>query len=314
MIVSVLIPVFNSESYLQQTIESVIAQSIRNIEIVAVDDGSTDSSLSILERLKKLHKNIIVFSQPNSGACGARNKAFELSSGNYIQFLDADDLLSPRKIEVQLKQLDGKDDFISNGRWGRFYTDNPYDEDIKWGPHESLQQNLAPIIWLCQNHMSQTACWLTPRKLIEKAGLWDESLANNQDGEFFTRVIAQSRQVLYAPEAKVYYRSNLKTSITSRLKEGKSLQSFYQTVISFERVLLALENSQWTRRAVANRYQQFVYRAFPKCPELIKEAERKIKEFGGSSWPPYKGGRLYDFIQGSFGWKTAMRLRELITF
>lgn len=308
MLVSVIIPTYNAKAYIEECLASVIAQSYKRIEIVVVDDGSIDNTIELI-----LDYPIKIIQQKNQGACVARNHGFFESSGDYIQFLDADDLLSPDKIELQIKQLLGKEDVISNGRWGRFYTDNPFTEDIKWGPHISLQKDHDPISWLCQNHMSQTACWLTPRKLIEKAGLWDESLTNNQDGEFFSRVVAQSRQVLYTPEAKVYYRSNIKTSISSKLKEENSLKSLFKTTVSFEKILMNLEDSERTRLACANKYQQFVYRAFPKCADLVKEAEWKIREYGGSSWPPYKGGRLFNFIQTSFGWKTAVRIREIMT-
>lgn len=305
-LISIIIPSYNSQKYIEETIKSCLYQSHQNLEIIAVDDGSIDNTVEIIQQFP-----VKLITQKNAGACAARNRGFQESKGDYIQFLDADDLLSPNKIEEQLKQLNGRDDITSNGRWGRFYTDDPFSEEISWGPHDSLQRDHDPVSWLCCNHMSQTACWLTPRKLIEKAGPWDESLSQNQDGEFFARVVAQSCEVKYCSSAKVYYRSKLTGSITSKVKEKKALESFYQTCQSFEQVLFSLEDSERTRLAVADKYQQFIYRAYPQCPDLVKAAEGKVEELGGSQWPPYRGGRFHNLLMDVFGWKFPAKLKHV---
>jgi len=310
MKVSILIPVYNNEIYLAQTVESALSQTWADKEIIIVDDGSTDSSVLIARSF--LGKGVKVVEQKNGGACRARNRAFQESTGEYIQYLDGDDLLSPNKIADQLKQLNGKLDIVSNGRWGRFYTDDPLLEDIQWGPHIGLQKDHDPVSWLCCNHMSQTACWLTPRSLIESAGLWDESLSINQDGEFFNKVVGKSKGVLYCDSAKMYYRSKVPGSISSKTKEEKALRSLYQTCVTFEDILFSLERSSRTRLASANKYQLFVYSAFPKCPELVEAAEQKIEELGGSQWPPYRGGTLHNLLMDVFGWKFAAKLKHLI--
>ena len=124
MKVSVLIPLFNSEKFIEQTIKCALSQSWQNKEVIIVDDGSTDKSLSIA---KSYESEIVkVFSQTNRGAASARNLAFKRSSGDYIQYLDSDDLLSEDKIESQiqiarLKRFDpkvlifGKTAFLENG-------------------------------------------------------------------------------------------------------------------------------------------------------------------------------------------------------
>ena len=99
--VSILIPLYNSENYIEETIQSCLNQTYENIEIIIVDDGSTDKSLQIAKSFES--GKLKVYSQPNSGACKARNLAFEKSIGDYIQYLDADDLLSENKIENQRK-------------------------------------------------------------------------------------------------------------------------------------------------------------------------------------------------------------------
>ena len=103
--VSILIPCYNSEKWVGETLDCCLRQTYPNIEVVLVDDGSTDNSLAIAREYEKKDKRIRVFSQPNSGGCRARNLAFEKSTGDYIKYLDADDLISDDMIEKQVELL-----------------------------------------------------------------------------------------------------------------------------------------------------------------------------------------------------------------
>src|SRR2546426_7644091 len=95
-LVSILIPAFNAEQYIGEAIESAEGQTWQRKEIIVVDDGSTDQTLSVARRFAS--KAVTVITQPNEGASSARNKAFSVCQGDYIQWLDADDLLAPDKI------------------------------------------------------------------------------------------------------------------------------------------------------------------------------------------------------------------------
>ena len=104
ILVSICIPVFNSEKWLGDTINSALAQTWSNKELIIVDDGSADNSLKIA---RKFESSIVkVISQNNRGACAARNKALANAQGDFIQWLDADDILAPDKIEIQLTNSD----------------------------------------------------------------------------------------------------------------------------------------------------------------------------------------------------------------
>ena len=109
-LVSVITPVFNVEKYIDRTLGSVFAQTYKNVEIILVDDQSKDSSAEIIKLYQKTHPEIIYFLQPqNMGAGHARNKALELAKGQYVAFLDADDIWKPEKLEKQIKVLKEKD-------------------------------------------------------------------------------------------------------------------------------------------------------------------------------------------------------------
>lgn len=107
--VSVITPIYNAEKYLESTLESVFYQTYKNLEIVLVDDCSTDTSKAIIEKFMCKHSEIIYYCQPkNMGAGAARNKALELATGQYVAFLDSDDLWLPEKTEKQIQLMKKK--------------------------------------------------------------------------------------------------------------------------------------------------------------------------------------------------------------
>ena len=102
-LVSVITPVYNAERFIQQTLESMVAQTYENIEFILVDDCSSDGSAKIIQSFKKKHSNIVYHLQEkNMGAGVARNKALEIAKGQYVAFLDSDDLWVPEKTKRQI--------------------------------------------------------------------------------------------------------------------------------------------------------------------------------------------------------------------
>lgn len=104
--VSVIIPVYNSEKYISECLDSVLNQTFKDIEIICIDDGSTDKSFDILNRYNIKEKRITLLTQKNLGQSVARNKALEIAKGEYIYFLDSDDYIEPNLIEECIKKLD----------------------------------------------------------------------------------------------------------------------------------------------------------------------------------------------------------------
>lgn len=105
-LVSVIMPIYNSEKYLAATLNSIFVQDYKDIEIVLVDDCSKDNSANIISELQKEHPEIVYFLQEkNMGAGAARNKALELANGRYVAFLDSDDIWMPEKIKKQIQLM-----------------------------------------------------------------------------------------------------------------------------------------------------------------------------------------------------------------
>ena len=111
--VSVVIPVYNGERYIRETLESVFAQTYQDLEIICVDDGSEDASVTILKEIqesKDSKKRIQVIQQPNMGQAGARNAGAKRGTGTYLAFLDQDDLWLPHKLDRQVAVLESNPD------------------------------------------------------------------------------------------------------------------------------------------------------------------------------------------------------------
>ena len=110
-LVSVIVPVYNCENTLEEAVESILNQTYKNLEIILVNDGSTDTSLSIIESYKQKHSNIIAVDKPNGGVSSARNAGLAVSTGEYVCFCDADDKYYPNFVEIMHRHIasDGLD-------------------------------------------------------------------------------------------------------------------------------------------------------------------------------------------------------------
>src|SRR4030095_15803874 len=162
--VSILIPSYNAERWIADTIRSALAQTWLTKEIIIVDDGSRDQTLHVARHFAS--KNVSVVTQENQGASAARNKAFELCQGDYIQWLDADDLLEPDKIGTQVEAADryGSERTLFSSAWAHFY----YRIDKAHFAPTSLWCDLSPVEWLVrkmgQNLYMPPAAVLVARK------------------------------------------------------------------------------------------------------------------------------------------------------
>jgi len=285
-------------------------QTYRNIEIIIVNDGSSDTTLSIASKYEKV-KSVNIISQTNKGASAARNTGFLASKGDYIQFLDADDILDPEKISEQLKLVsDHSPDAIYAGRWGLFYDS---ESNAVFTPSELWSDFANPIDWLVtawtkQKWMSPSV-WLTPRHLIERAGLWDESLSLHDDGEFFCRVILKSKEVVFSKNAISYYRKGIENSLSSVISE-KAIKSHYKICQLYEEHLLSCENSSRTRSACAANFRSFFYEYFPGHKDLRKKAVDASNRLGGSDIGP-SGTELFYLTKGILGWRLAKLFERL---
>ena len=310
-LVSILIPAYNAERYIAQSIESALNQTWPNKEIIVVDDGSKDRTFEISKGFER--RGVKVIPQENKGHCAAANRGFSESKGELIKFFDADDLMSPENIELQIEALDRDYDSIASSEWGRFYRDDI--STYKPNP-ETVWRHMPPVDWLVgawrnAQPMMQCAIFLIPRRILEKSSLWDERLSLIDDFEFFTRVILASKGIKFTPGAKLYYRSGISGGSLSGLQTREGAESAYLSIGLGTSHLLKVENSSRTRLVCANVYQNFIYSFYPKFKDLIQKASQKVYEHGGADIAMPASPSL-QFISRLLGWKAAKYLQYFL--
>jgi len=309
-LVSVCMPCYNAGKYVAQALDSVLAQTYPHIEIIVVNDGSKDNSAEVLEGYRS--KGIRVFHQDNQGACVANNRALAESRGEYIKFFDADDILSNNFIEVQMKRLGGRTDAVACAKWGRFYHDDISTHRVE--EETSLWKDMDAADWLVESWikaraMQQCGLWLIPRRLIEQTGGWDGRLTLINDFEFFARLLCGAKEVLFCPEALLFYRSGLPVSLSGE-RSRKGYESQCEAILLGTSYLLARRNDARARLACANTLQQGCYDFWPEHPDLCAKMEEKLAQCGPAHLP-LAGGRFYQSLSRVLGWKTAKRLMRL---
>lgn len=312
-LVSIIIPVYNKASFIKETLESALEQTYLNTEIILIDDGSSDGSFEILqEYYQKYPDKIVLIDQENQGVSAATNKGIEAAKGDYIQFLDADDLISPDKIANQIKLLEAQPfSTIASCEWRIFKDTLKQSQSMPYSVFQNFDSGLDLLLrfWNHQEMMAISS-YLTHRSLIEKAGAWDESLTINQDGEYFTRVLLHADKVVYDSEGKVYYRTPGESNV-SQQKTEKAMKSLLESYRCYEREVLKFEDSPGVRIALKKVYQKFIYDVYPQYPHLIKAAESHIKNLGISQ-KTYIGGPKFQTLSKFLGFKNALRLKRLL--
>jgi len=303
-LVSILIPAYNAQRWLAHTIESAIAQTWPHKEIIVVDDGSTDSTFEIARRFES--RLIKVVSQPNAGASAARNTALKLYQGDYVQWLDADDLLDPEKISLQMRAVEEmrNDGTLFSGPWA-FFRLRHY--KARFVP-TTLWCDLSPADWLFrkveQNLFMSNATWLVSRGLTDNAGPWDETLLKDNDGEYFCRVLLGSNGVHFVRGACAYYRRPEAHSVSYIGRSRQKLESQLRSLRLHIQYLRSLEESERVRMACLQFLQRWLICFYPDHPDLVQEMQYLATKSGGFLEPP-RLPRKYAWLKPIFGWNAA---------
>ncbi|MEY4749943.1 MAG: hypothetical protein RIQ60_2157 [Pseudomonadota bacterium] len=307
--VSILMPVHNAQRWLDASLRSAQAQSWPATEVIVVDDGSTDASPAIA--LRHTGPGLQFIHHPRRrGAAAARNTALRAAQGDYLQFLDADDLLHPHKIAAQMArvQRDGAPpERLYSARWRRF-VDRPEQAIDATSP---LWQDLAAVAWLRakfeHNCFMCPAAWLVSRRLSDLAGPWNEGLSLDDDGEYACRLVAASDGVDFVPEAVCAYRVGHGGGLSAR-GDAAALQSQWRSLQLCISHLLALDDSPRSRAAALQLLQDNLGRFHPEQTGMLAQFHALAYSLGGQLAPPSTSRAMRAAVK-LLGWPAARRAR-----
>lgn len=304
-LVSILIPAYNAQQWIAESIQSANAQTWPRKEIIVVDDGSADRTAEVARGFAA--KNVKVLSTANQGAAAARNHAYVHAQGDYIQWLDADDVLAPDKIERQLGALGaehGRRVLLSCPMGLFFYA-------IKRARfvETPLWRDLSPVEWLLrklgQNLRMSIHTWLTSRELAEAAGPWDNRLQFDDDGEYFSRVLLASEGTRFVREARAFTRKIPSSTRVSCIGKSKEKQDSLLVSLKLHmHYLVSLEESERVREACLAYLQTWYDALSPNRSEVLAEFQVLAAEFGGRLQPVRLRSK-YAWIEPVLGLSTA---------
>lgn len=290
--ISIIMPVYNSEKYLAEAIESILAQTFSEFQLILVDDGSSDTSPLICDNYAKMDPRVTVIHKKNGGICDARNKGLEAAVGDYIGFIDNDDFLEPKALEENYKLLqENGADWIKFGkievqiRNGEVFMTKPSRFVEAVYDHAELLENLMKLRYVG----AMTFVWdsLVRRDIIVKNQLWfDTNFKNgNEDIDFCERYAEFANKLVVNPVC--YYRHNSRIGFSTSSKYSDAL-------IKSHIYLLNKSNARYAKYGIDGAATDADYAAIV-TRQLVASTCLKLNSAGGAL---------------SFGEKTRI-LREL---
>ena len=300
-LVSVIIPCFNAERWIGETIQSCLNQTYAPIEIIVIDDGSTDRSLEVI---KSFGNRVRWESGQNRGGNHARNRGFAISSGRYIQFLDADDYLLPKKIPRQVAFLEASGADVVYGDWRHehFLPDgsSQLEEIAVSGAQEDVLSALLSGWWVAP------AALLFRRHVLEKTGGWDESLAAAQDRDLFISIAMTDAKIAYQPGCYSIYRRYGHDTVST----GSRMRWLDNHCRVLDKAAAALNVAERMkseyRRALASSYFHLARNYFDRDRKKYRETMEKVLMLEPEFQP--RESAIYGLAKRMFGFSAAESL------
>jgi glycosyltransferase involved in cell wall biosynthesis len=275
-LVSVVTPCHNAEAFIGETIESVAAQSHQPVEHVIVDDGSSDGSWAVIQRYACVRAERLPVSR---GASHARNRGAALATGEFLMFLDADDLLAPDALAALVAALRDRPEAIAHVPWRRLIGDRERPPEVG---RPSPDTDAALREWLAGRAWVPPCAVLWPRGVFERSGRWDEELTVDDDGELMRRVLARGVPLVAAEGGAALYRTHGAGRV-SLSQNAAHLRSSSKSAI--DRLAADLEHQGRLAEfasAVGTAYQRVALAAFQEGQhDLGEECQVLAARLGG---------------------------------
>lgn len=239
--VSVIVPIYNDEKYLEECLDSLINQTLKNIEIICVDDGSTDSSLEILKKYAEHDNRIIVLQQSNQGAGVARNNGLAIAKGEYLFFLDSDDVFELNMCELMLNNARAHNLDVLVCRSNRFDTNSGVIEKTPWTINKQLIPENRPFNSQdIQSQFFDIFIWwpwdkIYKKSYIDSLDIAFQSLRTTNDLFFVCVAVIMAKRIDYIDDILVHQRRSVITSLS--VTREKSWDNFFKALVKLEQYL-----------------------------------------------------------------------------
>jgi cellulose synthase/poly-beta-1,6-N-acetylglucosamine synthase-like glycosyltransferase len=255
-LISVIIPVYNGEKTIRETIESVLSQTFTDFELIVINDGSQDATLQIVERIQDAR--LKVFSYPNSGQATSRNRGIARACGEYISFIDADDLWTPDKLEAQLKGLQDNPQAAVAYSWTKCIDE--LGQFSRRGSHISDRGDVYAKLLLI-DFIENGSNPLIRAQALTAVGDFDESMVPSEDRDLWLRLAARYHFVA-VPAPQILYRQSANSESANILRmEAASLRVIEQAFTQAPESLQHLK-----KHSLANIYKGLTFKTLEGLP------------------------------------------------
>ena len=248
-LVSIIIPAYNAGRYIREAVDSALAQTYKNCEVIVVDDGSTDNTRQVLTPYIDAGKIKYIY-QKNKGLAGARNTGIKNSSGEYIALLDADDLFLPEKIAEQVRALEENMDF------GVCYSDLIHFSDAeprKFYHHRYKYPSGNIFEPLLHKQFINPLTVMARREVFEKCGYFNENLRRSEDWELWLRWAHAGVKFYFLNKALAHYRVRSAGSLSSLESEPEMKEKNLEFFSRFGKMLTDFEWRKYCFSEILNR-------------------------------------------------------------
>jgi glycosyltransferase involved in cell wall biosynthesis len=256
-IISAIIPVHDGEKTIKNTIDSVLNQTFTDFELIIINDGSQDSTLEVINRIRD--PRLKVFSYPNSGVSESRNRGLELATGEFISFLDADDLWTPDKLEAQFKALQENPKAAVAYSWSDWIDESS--QFLRSGGHITVNGNAYEKL-LLRDFIESGSNPLIRRQALDEVGGFEPSITHAEDWDMWLRLAARYEFVA-VPLPQILYRVSSNSASCDIWKmEAGSLRTIERAFAHAPKSLQHLK-----REVLGSRYKYLTFKALEGRPE-----------------------------------------------
>ena len=232
MLVSVIIPVYNGAGYIPETLESVRRQTCPDWECIIIDDGSTDNTAGLVRQVIAGDDRFVYHYQRNQGLSAARNSGLDRAKGRYIQFLDADDILLPLKLEEQVREMKDKLATVSHTDYRTGAGADIYQPAAYYRPAQFLSSEpLAELIARWESSLViPPHCWLFDATVFRESKIrFDTALPNHEDFDCWVNIFRLSPRLAYLDKKLVIYRISEGSMSRNMARMGEGFLQVLQT-------------------------------------------------------------------------------------